>query len=738
MHSIHTTRLTLVFSCLLFACVSFAQGLQWTKDGNAYWLSDKDGIAQMDFVSKQKTMIASAAQLTPAGATKPLQIKEFKTSDDGKKILIFTNGQKVWRYETRGDYWVLDLASGKLRQLGHTLPVASLMFAKISPDGNSVAYVSKHNIYLEELASGKITQLTKDGADKMINGTFDWAYEEEFDCRDGFRWSPDSKSIAYWQIDARDVKYFLMMNNTDSTYSFTVPVEYPKVGESPSACRVGVLNLKTKKTRWMDVPGDQRQHYIPRMAWAANSTDIILQQLDRKQQESKLFTCDAATGVATVINSEKDEAWVDVQDVWDNAGGLDWFNMGAEFMWASEKDGWRHFYRISRSGKEETKVTSGNYDVIRPLLVDEATNTFYFLASPDNATESYLYQTSLNGTGNARRITPMDQRGTHNYQISPNGKWAYHTFSNAGFARVRERITLPEHRSLEGDEGVAALWAKHDASKDKLEFFQVTTSEGVTMDGWILKPDNLDPSKKYPVVFQVYTEPAGTTVKNSWGIGKNGLYEGNMAADGYCYVSLDNRGTPAPKGRAWRKAIYRKIGIVNIRDQALGAQEVLKRWQWLDTTRVAVHGWSGGGSATLNLLFQYPETYKTGISVAAVADQLCYDNIYQERFMGLPQENMADFVAGSPITYAKNLQGNLLYIHGTGDDNVHFQNAERLVNELVKHGKQFQYMAYPNRSHGIYEGEGTSAHLKRLFTQFLQEKCPRGARSNGSSELIRP
>lgn len=738
MHYLPTLRLSLLFSCLLFSCISFAQGLQWTPDGNAYWVAEESGIVQIDFASKQKTMVATTAQLTPSGAGKPLEVKEFKCTDDGKKILIFTNTQRVWRYETRGDYWVLHLESGKLRQLGASLPAASLMFAKISPDGNSAAYVSKHNLYLEDLASGKITPLTKDGTDKIINGTFDWAYEEEFDCRDGFRWSPDSKSIAFWQIDASDVKYFLMINNTDSTYSFTVPVEYPKVGESPSACRVGVINLKNKKTLWMNVPGDQRQHYIPRMAWAANSTDLILQQLDRKQQESKIFTCKIATGITTMIHAEKDEAWVDVQEVWGKDGGLDWLNLGAEFIWASEKDGWRHFYRIPRNGQQEVNITPGEYDVIRPLLVDEASNTFYFLASPDNATESYLYRTSLNGTGKATRITPKDQPGTHNYQISPNGKWALHTFSNAGFRRVRERISLPDHRTLDEAEGVAALWAKHDASKNRVEFFQVTTSEGVTMDGWMVKPANLDPNKKYPVVFQVYTEPAGATVKNSWGVGNNGLYAGDMATDGYCYISLDNRGTPAPKGRAWRKAIYRKIGIVNIRDQALGAQEVFKKWQWIDTSRVAVHGWSGGGSATLNLLFQYPEIYKTGISVAAVADQLCYDNIYQERFMGLPQENLADFVAGSPITYAKNLQGNLLYIHGTGDDNVHFQNAERLVNELVKHGKLFQYMAYPNRSHGISEGEGTSKHLQRLFTQYLQEKCPKGARDSGAGEGIRP
>ena len=722
---------------VLLVTGAFCQAVQWTRDGNAYWSSDEEGISQINFATKKKTMVVPIDQLVPAGTDKPLKIKSFKPAENEKQILIFTNAQRVWRYETRGDYWVFHLGSGKLRQLGTSLPPASLMFAKISPDGLTAAYVSKHNIYAEDLTNGKITQLTTDGTDKMINGTFDWVYEEEFDCRDGFRWSPDSKSIAYWQIDAREVKYFLMINNTDSTYSYTVPVEYPKVGENPSACKVGIIDLKKKKTRWMEVPGDQRQHYIPRMDWAANATTLILQQLDRKQQVSKIYTCDAATGQASLLMEEKDEAWVDVQDVWDDNGGLDWFNNGTEFMWASEKDGWRHFYRITRDGKTEVNITPGNYDVVSPVLVHEESNSFYFIASPDNATERYLYRTTLDGKGKAERITPADQPGTHSYQIAINGKWALHNFSNAGFKPVRERITLPGHTTLEGEEGVAAKWAKHDPSKNKVEFFQVTTADGVTMDGWIVKPANLDPSKKYPVLFNVYTEPAGTTVNNRWGTGRNGLYDGDMAADGYCYVSLDNRGTPAPKGRAWRKAIYRKIGIVNIQDQAMGAQEVFKKWNWIDTSRVAVHGWSGGGSATLNLLFQHPETYKTGISVAAVADQLCYDNIYQERYMGIPQENLADFVAGSPITYAKNLKGNLLYIHGTGDDNVHFQNAERLVNELVKYGKLFQYMAYPNRSHGIYEGEGTTEHLKKMFTQYLREKCPPGARG-GVSDTGKP
>jgi dipeptidyl-peptidase-4 len=247
------------------------------------------------------------------------------------------------------------------------------------------------------------------------------------------------------------------------------------------------------------------------------------------------------------------------------------------------------------------------------------------------------------------------------------------------------------------------------------------------MDGWMVKPINFDPKKKYPVVFYVYSEPAGTTVKDAYNVGRNGFYRGNMAADGYIYISIDNRGTPAPKGREWRKSIYRKIGVININDQAMAAKEILK-WDFVDPERVAVWGHSGGGSATLNLMFRYPKIYKTGISLAAVANQLTYDNIYQERYMGLPQENMVDFIDGSPITYAKNLEGNLLYIHGTGDDNVHYQNAEMLLNELIKYNKQFQFMPYPNRSHGFREGEGTREHLSTLYTNYLKLHCPPGGR----------
>ena len=291
-------------------------------------------------------------------------------------------------------------------------------------------------------------------------------------------------------------------------------------------------------------------------------------------------------------------------------------------------------------------------------------------------------------------------------------------------------VTLPNHKPLKGEDN---LRAKYDPSKkaiENVEYFTVTTEDSVEMDAYMRKPYDFDPDKKYPIVFYFYGEPAGTTVTDSWGNAGNFLYSGDLSNDGYIHCSFDNRGTPAPKGREWRKAIYRNIGQVNIRDQAMGAKKIIER-PYVDGDRVAVWGWSGGGSSTLNCLFQYPDIFQTGISIAPVTSSLFYDNIYTERYMGLPQENMEDYEKGAAITHANNLKGNLLLIHGTTDDNVHFQNAEVLVNELVKHNKQFQYMAYPGRSHGLREGQGTFMHLSTMVTKFLQENCPSGGIDKG-------
>lgn len=727
-------RLVLISILLIFIqLAAWSQGgeIRWANDGNSYYRVEKNELVQYTLPDNKPVVVLSKEQLTPAGSSSPLQLSFFSFSADQQKVLIFTNTKRVWRLNSKGDYWMLDRVSGKLTQLGKTLPASSLMFAKFSPDGNSVGYVSGNNIYVEDLATSKIKAMTSNGTVTLINGTFDWVYEEEFACRDGFRWSPDSKKIAFWQLNAGSIRKYYLINNTDSVYSRVIPIEYPKTGQKPSSCRVGIVNIADTSKIWMKIPGDPTENYIVRLEFVPSTGNVLTQQLNRRQNASKLYLSNGVDGTSRVIEEESDSAWVDIyqpgnQYTIDFTNKFIWLNDGKSILWDSEKDGWRHMYQVSLEGKPEKLVTKGNYDFSDIAHIDLKKGYVYFMASPENATQNYLYRTKLDGTGKAELLSPIAEKGTHSYSISPNGKFAVHSFSNNFTRPSREFITLANHKSLLKKNDILAHL---DSLKVKptTELFKIRTIDNVEMDGWMVKPVNFDSTKKYPVVFYVYTEPAEATVKDAYGRARNFLYLGDMAKDGYIYISLDNRGTPAPKGAAWRKSIYRKIGQINIHDQAMAAKEILK-WNFVDPDRIAVWGWSGGGSATLNLMFQYPDIYKTGIAIAAVGNELTYDNIYQERYMGLPQDHMDEYLKGSAINYAKNLKGNLLYIHGTGDDNVHYQNAEMLLNELIKYNKQFQFMPYPNRTHGISEGEGTSLHLATLYTNYLKKNCPPGGK----------
>ncbi len=715
---------------------------QWQADGSGYLMlepsaANKDALdlVRYDAASGTRSILVSAQSLAPPGAQSPLTIEEFTLSADNNRLLVFTNSERVWRSNTRGNYWVFDLSSQKLQKLGGDAKPSSLMFAKFSPDATRVGYVRENNIYVENLADGKITQLTTDGAQYTVNGTFDWVYEEELFCRDGFRWSPDGKQVAYWQLDASGVKEFKMINNTAELYPKIITFPYPKAGEMNSAARVGVVSAAGGKTQWLEVPGDARNNYLPRMEWAASSDEVLIQQLNRLQNTNIVMLGDIRTGKVRTVLTEKDDAWVDVSwgaIDWDRRGlargDVEWVDGGKRFLWVSERDGWRHVYSVSRDGSDVKCITPGNYDLIGVELVDVPNGWIYFSASPENPTQKYLFRARLNGDGKAERLSPTAQPGTHTYTISPKGDLAIHTYSAFNKVPATDVVRFPQHtvvRTMFDNKELAERIAKLKPVAQ--EFFRVKIEDGVELDGWMMKPPGFDPQKRYPVLFHVYGEPWGQTVLDSWS-GGQGMWHRMLAQQGYLIVSVDNRGTPAPRGRAWRKSIYRQMGIRNSQDQANAARAISK-WPFVDSTRIGIWGWSGGGSSTLNAMFRYPDVYQVGMSVAPVPDIRYYDSIYQERYCGLPQDHPDEYKQSSPITFASQLKGQLLVVHGTGDDNVHYQGTEALINALVAANKPFTMMAYPNRSHGIYEGPGTTKHLYGLLTRFLNENLPPGPRA---------
>jgi dipeptidyl-peptidase-4 len=722
-----TLTLDRIFSSGEFRSETFGPA-RWLNDGSAYTTlepaaTNKEArdIIRYEAATGARSVLIAASSLVPRGASAPLEIEDYAWSTDGTKLLVFTNSEQVWRQNTRGDYWVYEIKAKKLTKLGgKDAKPSTLMFAKFSPDGNRVGYVRENNVFVENLADNRITQLTSDGSKRIINGTFDWVYEEELDLRDGWRWSPDSQSIAYWQLDTDGVPDYYLINDTDSLYPKIVTIQYPVAGQKNSAGRVGVVSVNGGATRWLQMPGDPRNNYIARMDWAGNSNEIVLQHLNRRQNEIDLMIGNATTGQVRTILAEKDEAWVDI-DVDD----IHWLGAGNRFLWASERDGWRHVYSASRDGGAPQLLTSGAFDCLSIEGVDEKAGWLYYIASPENATQRYLYRISLRGNGKPERLTPASQSGSHSYSISPNAAWAFHTYSTMGSPPTIELVRLPGHemvRSLAANAAVTARVKELDIKPP--EFVKVDIGEGVTLDGWVIKPPTFDPAKRYPVLIYVYGEPASQTVVDRWGSSRY-LWHQMLAQHGYLVMSFDNRGTPAPKGRAWRKVVYRQIGVLAAKEQAAAAR-VVQNWPFVDPKRIAVWGWSGGGSMTLNQMFRYPDIYQVGMSVAPVTDQHFYDTIYQERYMGLPQDNEEDYRRGSPVTHAAGLAGKLLIVHGSGDDNVHYKGTEVLVNALIAAKKQFTMMEYPNRRHDISQGQGTTRHLFELLTRFLESNMPPG------------
>jgi len=645
-------------------------------------------------------------------------------SADGQKLLFAMNSRTVMIRKTASDYWVLDKRDDSWHKLAGKAS-GGLLFAKFSPDGRRVAYLGdphatpgrppKYNLYVEEIATGVLTQLTADASEDIIDGTSDWVNNEEFGLADCFRWSPDGTKIAYYQFNQSSVPEFALINYTDALYPIITKYRYPKPGQMNSAVRVGIVSAAGGLTSWLKTPGDPRNTYIPDMEWTADN-QVILQHMNRLQSTNTVFLANPETGDVRQIFRDEDEAWVEVNR------NLRWIEGGRRFLFTSERDGWRHVYAVSPTG-DARRITSELFDLVSIAAVNEPGGWLYFIASPENATQRYLYRARLNGS-KTERVTPADQPGTHTYDISPDAHWAFHSVSTFDSPGQSDLISLPDHKVVRVMNDNAALKAKiAPILTGRTEMVHIPVGHDTTIDGWLIRPSKFDASRKYPIIINVYGEPAASTVNDSWG-GNNRMLMAALADDGYLVASFDNSGTPAPKGRHWRKVIYGSVGVLASQEQADALRGLAATHPYVDLTRVGVFGWSGGGSMTLNLMFRYPDLYHVGVAGAPVADQTLYDSIYQERYMGLPAKNAKGYQDGSPISFAEGLKGKLLIIHGTGDDNVHFQGTQRLLNRLIALNKQVHFMEYPNRRHGVQGSD--PVHLDTLRYSFFEEYLAAG------------
>ena len=550
---------------------------RWLLGGEAYTtlepsasIAGSKDIVRYESGSGKREVLVDAKSLVPPGETKPLEIKDYAWSEDRTRLLVFTNSKRVWRRDTRGDYWVFDREGRTLRKLGGVALASTLMFAKFSPDGTRVAYVHENDIYVEAVATGAVTRLSQDGSATSIHGTSDWVYEEGLGVRDGFRWSPDGRRIAYWSFDSTGVGEFTLINDTDHLYPTLTRIPYPKVGTTNSAVRIGVVGSSGGETSWMKIPGDTRNTYVARVDWAKDGDHVVLEHLNRLQNTNDLLRADATSGEVEQLFRDQSDTWVEVVDE------LTWLKTTGEYLWLSERDGFRHAYRVGANDGEPRLVTRFDADVIRPLGVDPQERWFYFTASPDDATQEYLYRAPLDGGKAPERLTPQSQPGTHGYDLSPDRKWAFHTYSRFDQPPRVELVRLPDHDAVRVLVDNQSLTTKLTTLlSEPVEFFRLPIGPDVVLDSWMLKPPGFDPSRRYPLIVHVYGEPAGQTVLDRRG-GNQALFHRALAREGYLVASFDNRGTPAPRGAAWRKIIYGTVGDLSSRDQAAAVHALVK------------------------------------------------------------------------------------------------------------------------------------------------------------------
>ena len=629
---------------------------------------------------------------------------EYEFNSDESKILFLTNYNSIYRYSYSAVYYLYDRNTKKLERLDEMHEPQTL--AEYSPDGKFVSYVHKNNIYIKEISSGKISQLTEDGKrNKIINGTTDWVYEEEFAITKAYDWSPDSKYIAFLKFNEKEVKQF-RMTFYNGLYPDSYKFKYPKAGEDNSLVSVHLIDLGKKKCKIKSIDIGEYE-YIPRIQWAESSNKLILQSMNRHQNSLKyhLIDCTQGSPKSSMIFEEKSDTYIDVDD------NLIFLDDGSSLLRTSEIDGFKHIYRLDFSGDHQ-QITKGDWDVIDVLGLEEGSNTIYYSSSEPHATQKSIYAIKVNGSD---KIDLTPQRGYNSGRFLNGMKYFSHTYSNAN--------TPPVHSLRKNDGSLVVELEDNSLLKNKIESIYTTTPKRLksmdlgytSLNTWMILPHDFDSTKKYPVYFRVYGGPGHNEVLDSYD--RNYMYHQLLAQEGYIVFSVDPRGTMY-RGSAFKKSTYLELGKLEIED-IMNAAIKLREHSWVDPDRIGIMGWSYGGFMSSLAITKGADIFKMAIAVAPVTNWRFYDNIYTERFMRTPEENESGYDENSPINHVEKMKGNYLLIHGSADDNVHYQNTMEMINAMVAADKQFDLFIYPNKNHGIYGGN-TRNHLFQMMFNYIK------------------
>ncbi len=679
-------------------------GVNWMNNGNFYSVLASNDIIKYNIVTDKKVAtILSGEDLQKANGGEKINISSYSFSKDQSQILIETGVESIYRHSYKAIYYIYNTKSKNLYNVSNN---EKIMFAKFSPDGKKIAYVKNNDLYYTNLISQKEVRITEDGSwGKIINGWADWVYEEEFGKAVAFSWAPDGSKIAYYKFDESRVKEY-NMQTWGQLYPNDYRFKYPKAGEDNSEVSVFCYDILRNKSTLLE-DGKGKDQYVPRIFWTNTSAELLIFKLNRLQNHLSILKTNTTSSSQTLILEEKNNTYVEVYD------DIHFFKKKDQFLIASEKSGYKHFYLYDFNGKLINQVTKGDWDVAGLQGVDEKKGMIYYTSAEISPMDRQLYSINLNGTSKTRMTKG---NGTHGINMSPDTKYYFDHYSSLNVPTVVSLFKTA------GNKKQSTLVSNKDL-KDKIEeygfadreLFKFKTTENVELNGWMLKPKDFDPNKKYPVLMYVYGGPGSQTVTDSWG-GFNLAWYQLLAQKGYIVVSVDNRGT-GYRGADFKKSTYGQLGNLECKDQIEGAK-YLQTLSFVDKDRIGIWGWSFGGYMTSLCLTVGAEYFKAGVAVAPVTSWRFYDTIYTERFLGLPKNNAAGYDENSPLSHADKLKGNYMLIHGTADDNVHFQNAIELEDALIKANKQFTSFYYPNKNHGIYGGV-TRTHLYNMMTNYI-------------------